>query len=318
MLVFNNKAICFNSTAIDFDYYNWQDIHPSFIKSQTKNSNYDLSAGENCGGLIVHLYTRTTAYEKVYSAMGGLGSWNLRYNERVPICYYSASNTPFVEPTQLMQKKYMKPNGLKICNSVLYENSEDYFRNEYIYSIKYSLSATDQDYTNYGAGYYVFDDSFLRRNNIPYVIEFTTRPLNTDGSGCAVWMGKLPYEYSNSAAYCCFNRCTFSSINNLDVKIDNTSLYGSPENLNNIFTCGEENSVSNITGLNNVKIQQNGGGESLRLVPNTTNMQPAQREPAPWDCGYLQYCNSVSSNKTLYCGSASNITNCTNIVTGTH
>ena len=84
MLVFNNKAICFNSTAIDFAYYNWQDIHPSFIKSQTWNEGIDItSADENKGGLRILLVNEIMKSE--YYGVYGNHQENLinlfRYND---------------------------------------------------------------------------------------------------------------------------------------------------------------------------------------------------------------------------------------------
>lgn len=313
MLVFNNKVMCFNSSAVNWtEPYNWKDIHPSFIKSQTKNSAYDLSA-VNCGGLIVHLDTTTTAYQMVSSAING--TWMERYSDKVPICYYSASNTPFVEPTELMQKKYKKPDELIVCDSKLYRNEETFFNENYHYSIKYSLPANFYDAISESAGYYVFDDSFLRRNNIPYIIEFTTRPKNSSGSGCAVWMGNLPYEYTPEATYCCLNRCTFSSINNVNIKINNSFTGGTI----NLFAAGgnDDSSISqsNITGLNNVNVYQNGSRNAARFIPNSNNITPGSTTEG---YGYLSYCNNVSSNKTLYCEYVGTATNCTNLVTGTN
>lgn len=303
MLVFNNKAICFNSTAIDFDYYNWQDIHPSFIKSQTWNEGIDItSADENEGGLIIHI--NNNSY-KSWSALKQkllYKDWNYYYDNSTPLCYYSASNTPFVEPTQFMKPRFKRPEGLELCRAKLYENKEDSFKNKYGWSIKFSPSG------NYGknAGYYILDDSFLTRNNIDYVVEFTTAPAYSAGSGCAVWMGNLPYEYTNSAAYACFNMATYSSINNLNVKIDNTpfpNLYGLE-----LFAKGEAG-YTYLIGLNNIKIEQKYTSGKLLLKPNTTRF-------GDYDEGYLSYCNNVSSNAGVYCNSIGSINNCTNVFTG--
>ena len=90
MLVFNNKAICFNSTAIDFAYYNWRDIHPSFIKSQTWNEGIDItSADENKGGLIVHLRfnsARISPYKDLVNKLQGK-EWAYYYDDSTPLCY---------------------------------------------------------------------------------------------------------------------------------------------------------------------------------------------------------------------------------------
>lgn len=315
MLVFNNKAICFNSTAIDFAYYNWQDIHPSFIKSQTWNEGIDItSANENKGGLIIHLrsnfYDLLTAFN--YNDSDNIGTWGYRYSDNVPLCYYSASNTPFVEPSQFMKPRFRKPEGLELCRGIMYHSNEATLTggysvySRYPYSIKFSPSG------NYGknAGYYILDDSFLTRNNIDYVVEFTTAPAYSAGSGCAVWMGNLPYEYTNSAAYACFNMATYSSINNLNVKIDNTELPGIRTTL---FAAGTDysypdNNKTVLNGLKNVKIEQRYTSGAIVLSPNSTV-----------DYGYdgsLKYCNNVSSNAGVYCKSISSINNCTNVFTG--
>lgn len=320
MLVFNNKAICFNSTAIDFAYYNWQDIHPSFIKSQTWNRGIDItSADENKGGLIVHLRFKSSGPTNTLVNKLQGKEWAYYYDDSTPICYYSASNTPFVEPTPLMKPRLRRPEGLELCRAKLYYNKEESFRGQYPYSIKFSPSG------NYSknAGYYVLDDSFLTRNNIEYIVEFTTAPANSAGSGCAVWMGKLPYEYTNSAAYPCFNMATYSSINNLDVKIDNTPLPGNGRT-NNLFCAGTEYSAGTyynrtmLTGLNNVKITQRYTAGSLALVPNTDMVDPVYRTPISIVAypPYLYYCNSVSSNAPIYCSAIGSMSNCTNVFTG--
>jgi hypothetical protein len=310
MLVFNNKAICFNSTAIDFDYYNWQDIHPSFIKSQTWNEAIDItSADENKGGLIIHLNNSYNSWRSALIERMLYKDWNYYYDDSAPLCYYSASNTPFVEPTPLMKPRLRRPEGMELCRAKLYRNKESSFSGQYSYSIKFSPSG------NYGknAGYYVLDDSYLTRNNINYVVEFTTAPAKSAGSGCAVWMGKLPYEYTNSAAYACFNMATYSSINNLDVKIDNrvtTSYTGKI----NIFCAGEAGQTK-LTGLNNVKIEQKYTSGGLNLVSNT-DIDYMGADTYDYFGGSLGYCNNVSSNAPLCCSSVSYMNNCTNIVTG--
>ena len=320
MLVFNNKAICFNSTAIDFAYYNWQDIHPSFIKSQTWNEGIDItSADENKGGLIVHLRfnsARISPYKDLVNKLQGK-EWAYYYDDSTPLCYYSASNTPFVEPTPLMKPRLRRPEGLELCRAKMYRNKEQTFSGQYWYSIKFSPSG------NYGknAGYYVLDDSFLTRNDIEYVVEFTTAPANSAGSGCAVWMGKLPYEYTNSAAYPCFNMATYSSINNLDVKIDNTKLPGDGK-ANNLFCAGTDYSSltyynrTMLTGLNNVKITQSNTAGSLALVPNTDIADPVYFTYGYNEYPRLDYCNSVSSNAPIYCSAIGSMNNCTNVFTG--
>lgn len=314
MLVFGNKAICFNSTAIDFAYYNWQDIHPSFIKSQTWNEGIDItSADENKGGLIVHLKNNYDIFSPTNVLVNKLNGkeWDYYYDDSTPLCYYSASNTPFVEPTPLMKPRLRRPEGLELCRAKMYNNKEATFSGQYRYSIKFSPSG------NYSknAGYYVLDDSFLTRNNIEYVVEFTTGPAYSAGSGCAVWLGKLPYEYTNSAAYPCFNMATYSSINNLDVKIDNTLLPGEG-NANSLFCAGEAGQTK-LTGLNNVKITQRNTTGSLVLVPNTDMLEPVYRPPLGIvEYPRLDYCNSVSSNAPIYCSAIGSMNNCTNVFTG--
>ena len=312
MLVFGNKAICFNSTAIDFAYYNWQEIHPSFIKSQTWNEGIDItSADENKGGLIVHLkdnYAIFSPYKVLVNKLKDK-EWDYYYDDSTPLCYYSASNTPFVEPTPLMKPRLRRPEGLELCRAKMYRNKEESFSGQYWYSIKFSPSG------NYGAnaGYYVLDDSFLTRNNIEYVVEFTTGPAYSAGSGCAVWMGKLPYEYTNSAAFACLNMATYSSINNLDIKIDNRVTTGYTGKIN-IFCAGEAGQTK-LTGLNNVKIEQKYTSGGLNLVSNT-DIDYMGADTYDYFSGSLGYCNNVSSNAPLCCSSVSSMNNCTNVVTG--
>lgn len=315
MLVFNNKAICYNSTAIDFDYYNWQDIHPSFIKSQTWNEGIDItSADENKGGLIVHLKLKHdifSPYEVLVNKLIGK-EWDYYYDDSTPLCYYSASNTPFVEPTPLMKNRFRRPEGLELCRAKLYANTESSFNSHYNYSIKFSPSGN----YNKNAGYYVLDDSFLTRNNIDYIVEFTTAPANSAGSGCAVWLGKLPYEYENSAAFACFNMATYSSINNLDVKIENkinTPNTGYRSRIN--LFCAGEACQTKLTGLNNVKIEQKYTSGGLNLVSNT-DIDYMGAGSQTYFSGSLGYCNNVSSNAPLCCSSVSSMNNCINVVTG--
>ena len=154
----------------------------------------------------------------------------------------------------------------------------------------------------------------MTRNNIEYVVEFTTAPAYRAGSGCAVWLGKLPYEYTNSAAYPCFNMATYSSINNLDVKIDNTLLPGDGK-ANNLFCAGEAGQTK-LTGLNNVKITQRNTTGSLALVPNTYITDPVYFTYGYNDYPRLNYCNNVSSNAPIYCSAIGSKNNCTNVFTG--
>ena len=310
MLVFNNKAICFNSTAIDFDYYNWKDIHPSFIKSQTWNEGIDMiSADENEGGLIVHLRNNSSSSTNALVNKLRNKEWDYYYDDSTPLCYYSASNTPFIEPTPLMKPRLRRPEGLELCRAKMYSNKEASFSGQYPYSIKFSPSG------NYGAnaGYYVLDDSFLTRNNIEYVVEFTTAPAYRAGSGCAVWMGKLPYEYTNSAAFACLNMATYRSINNLDIKIENKATQSYPSRIN--LFCAGEAGQTRLTGLNNVKIEQKYTSGGLILVSNS-DIDFMSAVPQYYYDGSLGYCNNVSSNVPIYCSAIGSMNNCTNVFTG--
>ena len=330
MLVFNNKAICFNSTAIDFAYYNWQDIHPSFIKSQTY-SNYHDSADlmGNCGGFIVHIPYNALRYTMPFSAL------DYYYGAEYPLCYYSATDTPFVEPTQLMKRKYRKPEGLELCKAYKHRQSETIlngapiinaparYEGTWDVSIKFVPPTSSK-----GAGYYVFDDSYFVRNNIPYIVEFTTvSPYTTPtytaqasaGSGCAIWMGKVPWTYSFSAAYPALNKCTFSSINNVDISVQTKGPSATP-----VFAPGELGGTqynptaeaSYIKQLSNVKINQVGTGPGCLLLANDVVYHPGMDLSVYSTSSHLDKCINVSSNVPVYCNAIGSMNNCTNVFTG--
>lgn len=330
MLVFGNKAICYNSTAIDWtDINDWKKISPSFIKSQTYNPITDYNVlSANAGGFIIHI--------KNSSDVSGIGTTlDYYYNNSVPICYYSASNTPFVEPTDLMKPKYVKPDGLTICKSQKHTQEESILSTE---GWNYSIKFIPESSAGKNAGYYVFDDSYLRNNNIPYLVEFTTEcpyryssatyiyGLPSQGSGCAIWMGKVPTPYNKYDAYAALNRCTFSSINNLEITVsgvgkkyteseiqyDNIPIFA-PGDVNQYTPYNFSGRISYIKQLNNVKINQIGSYPRAIILANNCSYD---LQASRTNTTHIDKCISVSSNNPVYCYSIGTATDCTNLIQG--